>query len=94
MQRRISTQMVILSVPSPGVLLAVVSLAAGLLFYKRRQACLRVNPQSLPYPPGPPPCLLVGNLFDLARENEVEAYVALAKKYGSVCFFTIAVNGG
>lgn len=78
-----------LSVPSPGLLLAVVSLATGLLFYKRRQARLRVNPQSLPYPPGPPPCLLVGNLFDLARENEVETYVALAKKYGSVSFFLL-----
>ena len=94
MQRRISTQIVMLSVPSLGILLAVVLLATDVFFYKRRQARLRVNPQSLPYPPGPPPRLLVGNLFDLARENEVEAYVALAKKYGSACSFTTVVNNG
>ena len=82
------------TVLSPGIFLAVISLATGLLFCKRRQARLRANPQSLPYPPGPPPRLLVGNLFDLARENEVEAYVALAKKYGSVCFFTTVANNG
>lgn len=66
---------------TPGLLL--VSLAFILLFlYRRRQSRMRANPRGLPYPPGPKPLPIIGNLFDLARENEIEAYLELSKKYG------------
>lgn len=38
----------------------------------------------LPYPPGPRPLPLIGNLFDLARENEAAAYMELARAYGKI----------
>lgn len=38
--------------------------------------------RGLPYPPGPKPWPLVGNLFDIARSNEAAAYQLLAKQYG------------
>ena len=37
-----------------------------------------------PYPPGPRPLPVIGNLFDLARENEAAAYLELAHKYGKI----------
>lgn len=60
----------------------------GFLLYQRRGKCLRENPLRLPYPPGPPPWPLVGNLFDLARRDEVEKYLVLAKKYGELVFLS------
>jgi len=43
----------------------------------------------LPYPPGPRPLPFIGNLFDLARENEAAAYLELAQKYGDLVFLNI-----
>jgi hypothetical protein len=37
----------------------------------------------LPYPPGPRPVPLIGNLLDIPRESSWLAYTELAKKYGA-----------
>ena len=37
----------------------------------------------LPYPPGPRPVPLIGNLLDIPRESSWIAYTELAKKYGA-----------
>jgi len=51
------------------------------LLWKLYVRC-RDNPRSLPFPPGPKPLPLVGNLFDFPRENESVAYLKMAQKYG------------
>jgi hypothetical protein len=40
----------------------------------------------LPYPPGPRPLPLVGNLFDIPKEFSWLSYVQLSKKHGMVYF--------
>ena len=42
------------------------------------------NPRGLPYPPGPKPFPIVGNMFDIARDNQSAAYQKLADEYGEV----------
>ncbi|KAJ2919362.1 hypothetical protein MD484_g1050, partial [Candolleomyces efflorescens] len=49
----------------------------------------RANPKSLPYPPGPTCWPIIGNLFDLARENESAKYNLMSKKYGDLFFLSI-----
>ncbi|KDR70119.1 hypothetical protein GALMADRAFT_254949 [Galerina marginata CBS 339.88] len=44
--------------------------------------------KSLPYPPGPTPLPIVGNLFDIPRSNETAIYQGLAKQHGSLVFLT------
>ena len=58
------------------ILLLVSSLAAFLVIrdYQRRKG--------LPYPPGPRPLPLIGNLFDIPREFSWQTYTQLSKKYG------------
>ncbi|KIJ96361.1 hypothetical protein K443DRAFT_10697 [Laccaria amethystina LaAM-08-1] len=56
---------------------------------RRRNAQKKANPHGLPYPPGPKPLPVLGNLFDLARENESQAYLRLAHKYGDLVFLTV-----
>lgn len=51
------------------------------LLWKLYVRC-RDNPRSFPFPPGPKPLPLVGNLFDFPRENESVAYLKMAQKYG------------
>lgn len=65
---------------SLGMYFVLASLLCHLLWklYVRR----RDNPRGLPYPPGPKPLPLIGNLFDFARENESAAYLGMAHKYG------------
>jgi hypothetical protein len=36
----------------------------------------------LPYPPGPPPLPLIGNLFDIPKEFSWLTYGQLSRKYG------------
>jgi hypothetical protein len=65
---------------SPGstfdLLVLVFSLAAFLAIhdYRRRRG--------LPYPPGPRPIPLIGNLFDIPKEFSWLEYTHLSKKYG------------
>lgn len=56
---------------------------------RRRKAQQKANPHGLPYPPGPKPLPLLGNLFDFVRENESQAYLRLAHKYGDLVFLTV-----
>jgi len=53
-----------------------------LVIRRRRQRRL-ANPRDLPYPPGPKPYPIIGNLFEIARENEGATYQRLAKNYGT-----------
>jgi hypothetical protein len=62
------------------ILLVLFSIAASLAIrvYQRRGR--------LPYPPGPRPLPLVGNLFDIPKELSWLSYVQLSKKHGMVYF--------
>ena len=65
-------------------LVPMCSLAAFLAIrdYHRRQG--------LPYPPGPRPLPLIGNVLDIPKEFSWLSYTQLSKKYGMVYF---AVRG-
>ncbi len=62
------------------VLVILSSFAAFLAIrdYQRRRG--------LPYPPGPRPLPLIGNLFDIPKEFSWLTYTQLSKKYGVVYF--------
>lgn len=80
---------------SLGMYVFLLSLLSHLLWklYVRR----RDNPRGLPFPPGPKPLPLIGNMFDFARENESAAYLGMAHKYGeyeNVFFFSFFFSGG
>jgi hypothetical protein len=57
------------------------------LFVRKRLA----NPHGLPYPPGPKPLPILGNVLDIARENEAQAYQQLAKEHGESHVLTFHV---
>lgn len=65
----------------------------GLVFFicvevfRRRRIHKLANPRSLPYPPGPKPLPIVGNIFDVALDNQASAYQVLAKQYGESTFY-------
>ena len=42
--------------------------------------------QGLPYPPGPRPLPLIGNLFDVPREFSWLTFARLSKKHGKFYF--------
>jgi hypothetical protein len=48
--------------------------------YRRRRG--------LPYPPGPRPLPLIGNLFDIRKEFSWLSYTELSKKHGMIYFAT------
>jgi hypothetical protein len=62
------------------ILVLVSSIAAFLAIrdYQKRQG--------LPYPPGPRPLPLIGNLFDVPKEFSWLRYARLSQKYGKVYF--------
>ena len=57
---------------------------------RRWRAYRLANPRGLPYPPGPKPLPIVGNMFDIARDNESAAYQKLADEYGKVVLVIFA----
>jgi hypothetical protein len=62
------------------ILALLTSIAAFLAIrdYQRRRG--------LPYPPGPHPLPLIGNLLDIPKEFSWLAYARLSKKHGMICF--------
>jgi hypothetical protein len=60
------------------ILVLVLSLVAFLAIrnYQRRRG--------LPYPPGPRPLPLIGNLFDIPKEFSWLSYTRLSEKHGTV----------
>ena len=68
------------------IFVLITSLAAFLAIrdYQRRRG--------LPYPPGPRPLPLIGNLFDIPKEFSWLSYTQLSKKYGMVYEY-FAVRG-
>ena len=45
-----------------------------------------LKPYGLPYPPGPIPLPLVGNIFDILNKNTWKTYAKWGKEYGIVIF--------
>lgn len=74
--------------------LAVLFIAAILLLYKYSRNQRAANPKCLPYPPGPPPLPLIGNLLDMPTEYDWLAYSEWAKSYGmfSLYYDTISID--
>jgi len=62
------------------VLTVVVLLYAFFRKYTYQAAAMR----KFPYPPGPKPWPIIGNMFHIARDNESTAYQQLAKEYGAL----------
>jgi hypothetical protein len=60
------------------ILVLVSSLAAFLAIRDRRRR------RGLPYPPGPRPLPLVGNLLDIPKEFSWLSYTHLSKKHGMI----------
>ncbi|KAI0064830.1 cytochrome P450 [Artomyces pyxidatus] len=60
-------------------LLAIAAFILFLALFARRR-----KRQNLPYPPGPRPLPVVGNLFDVPKESSWLAYTEWAKTYGEV----------
>ncbi|KAF5310062.1 hypothetical protein D9619_010585 [Psilocybe cf. subviscida] len=57
-------------------------------FRRRRRVQRAANPRGLPYPPGPRRLPIIGNVFDIARNNETEVYQRLADIYGDLVFLS------
>ncbi|KAF9473390.1 hypothetical protein BDN70DRAFT_386326 [Pholiota conissans] len=64
-----------------------VVLVAFLVLRKRRTQRL-INPRGLPFPPGPQPLPIIGNVLDIASNNESTVYQRLADKYGDIVFLS------
>jgi hypothetical protein len=47
--------------------------------------------RGLPYPPGPRPLPLIGNLFDIPMKFSWLTYTQLSKKYGTI-YFSVKVH--
>ncbi|KAL0071024.1 hypothetical protein AAF712_001582 [Marasmius tenuissimus] len=63
----------------------VVSIAYVAITRKRA----RHNMNGLPMPPGPKPLPIVGNILDIPREKESEAYFKLAQEFGPLVFMQV-----
>ncbi|KAJ4484986.1 cytochrome P450 [Lentinula edodes] len=66
----------------------VLAFAAVYVYLQRRVHRLH-NPHGLPYPPGPKPAPIIGNLFDIPLEKESSAYNKMANKYGDLTYLNV-----
>ena len=66
------------SIPTLLILIALAAAARPLISY----ILFRLN--RAPYPPGPKPRWLVGNLFDIPTKNIPQVFASWAKKYNSM----------
>ncbi|KAL0569645.1 hypothetical protein V5O48_012314 [Marasmius crinis-equi] len=60
------------------IVIASVALAATILYFLWGK-----RPAKLPYPPGPPPRLITGNLYDVPKSKAWKTYHEWSKTYGS-----------
>ena len=66
-------------------LTSIVDIFALLLFFATIRAIRDYQRRGgLPYPPGPRPLPIVGNLFDIPKQFSWLAYTQLSKKYGTI----------
>ncbi|TFK27935.1 cytochrome P50 [Coprinopsis marcescibilis] len=68
-----------------GTLALAPALASVLIWFSNR----RRNPKGLPYPPGPQGYPLIGNLLDMPREYQHEAFSAWSAKYGDMVYVEV-----
>ncbi|KZT64789.1 cytochrome P450 [Daedalea quercina L-15889] len=47
------------------------------------------NPKSLPLPPGPKPYPIIGNLFDVPKEEAWKGFAQWSDKYGDIIYFHV-----
>nr|VWO94505.1 Cytochrome P450 33C9 [Ganoderma boninense] len=76
------TMSVIDTVLSTACLLVVAVL--GALFVRRKKAS-----SSLPFPPGPPPLPLIGNLLDMPTVNVSPTFHQMCRKYGDIIHLSV-----
>ena len=69
---------------APAIFLGLASL---FVLYIRSLAQWRTRTRGLPFPPGPKPLPLVGNLFDLPKKHAWAAYRDLCAQYGELYLF-------
>ena len=60
------------------ILIASIAAFSASRDYQRRRG--------LPYPPGPRPLPLIGNLLDIPKQFSWLTYTQLSKKHGMICF--------
>ncbi|KAG9015658.1 hypothetical protein FRB90_004578 [Tulasnella sp. 427] len=71
--------------PSPShVVAGTVALFTLLLWHQRR-----TSKQQLPYPPGPPPLPLIGNVLDMPQSKFALTWTEYAEKYGPLTWLRI-----
>ena len=66
------------AIPSTVVDIAIISIFFHLLFAFRD----RLRRRGVPYPPGPKPWPIIGNLLDSPKESQWTAYTEMSKEYG------------
>lgn len=67
--------------PPPVILFLVLSVAV--LFFKRTYEKHKINPQGLPYPPGPNPLPVIGNVLDIPKVTPWLTYARWGKQFGA-----------
>jgi hypothetical protein len=64
------------------VVLFFLSLTLATFILKSFLDTRRVNPDALPYPPGPKPKPIVGNLYDIPAQTPWVTYASWKERYG------------
>jgi hypothetical protein len=62
---------------------AIDVLATTLFFYLLSTFRDQRRRRGLPYPPGPPPLPIIGNLLDIPKESPWAKYASISKQYGT-----------